>query len=714
MAAKDIEAGRAHVVLAIRNQLSAGLNAAFAEFQRFGSNVGTIGKTMAVGGAGIVGAFGSVASLIGGAAVAFAGAGSELADMSARTGIAASSLSALQYAAQQTGAEMSNVEAAVSKMQKGIGAAADGSKEAKGQLSDLGLRIEDLAKMTPEQQFSAIAGKLSTIKDPTMQAAAAMGVFGKSATAILPMINSDIGALIGEANALGLVMSDDDVAAADALGDSIDKLKSVFSGIVNAIGSAVAGPLTAFLELAVAAVSGVIGWVKANRGLVAAIAGVAVAGVAVGAVIFGIGTSLVVLGAVISGAVTVFGVIAGIISTFAGPILILVGAFIAAGVAAFVYRDALMQSFGAVVAWMQPVIDAFYRIFEAAGSAIDGIVTALSSGNIQLAGEIALGALKAMFWQAVTEIPGSGRLIASGFGQALLAGRWDLMAEIAISNVKLAIMKGWNSIANFWSGTLAGLGAMWDMAVYGIRTGWHKASTGIASAMLWVVGKIGDGIVGLQILFDALVTAAKIAAVFVKSFFSGSMKEGQAEAARLQQELQNRTANRVNKNEANKSGVQKNLFEDAARTQKKIDQDFAKNMIGRSTAEQDAVSKRRQSETDLEQRISGLNGQAKTAASDAGVTTAEDAAFKAKYELAALTDQARTDAESKGKDAGRIVQPAGESKGLPKVETRGTFSAAAATTFGNRSNAQEATARNTAMANKLLRVIADKKGPQFT
>ncbi len=49
-----------------------------------------------------------------------------------------------------------------------------------------------------------------------------------------------------------------------------------------------------------------------------------------------------------------------------------------------------------------------------------------------------------------------------------------------------------------------------------------------------------------------------------------------------------------------------------------------------------------------------------------------------------------------------------------EVESRRPFTAAAASALGGRSNAQEQTARNTAQANKILRVIADKRGIQWS
>ncbi len=76
-----------------------------------------------------------------------------------------------------------------------------------------------------------IAAAIAKIENPTMRNAAAMGIFGKSATEIVPMIRGDIKGLIGEAKSLGVVMSSADVDAAAKLGDAMDKLGAVVNGL---------------------------------------------------------------------------------------------------------------------------------------------------------------------------------------------------------------------------------------------------------------------------------------------------------------------------------------------------------------------------------------------------------------------------------------------------------------------------------------------------
>ncbi len=79
-----------------------------------------------------------------------------------------------------------------------------------------------------------------------------------------------------------------------------------------------------------------------------------------------------------------------------------------------------------------------------------GIVNALSTGDIQLAGAIALGALKSMFLQALAEIPYMGQLLSTGFVRRC-SKAMGFNAAIGIANVKLRILEGWNAVASIWS-----------------------------------------------------------------------------------------------------------------------------------------------------------------------------------------------------------------------------------------------------------------------
>lgn len=246
-------------------------------------------------GAGLMGIGTAIAAPILGAAQAFANLGSELADMSARTGVATEALSVLKFAAEQTGADMGSVETAVKKMQKAIFSAGQGSKEAADALAMVGLSAADLAGLSPDEQMGKIADGLMAIEDPGTRAAVAMAIFGKSGTAILPMLeggSAGMSRFAAEAKRLGLVMDADTAAKADALGDAIDKMKAAMMMAFIQIGSAVAPILTSVAEKLATVAAAVGTFIRENQSLVVTALKVATGFAAFGAAVFGIGAVL--------------------------------------------------------------------------------------------------------------------------------------------------------------------------------------------------------------------------------------------------------------------------------------------------------------------------------------------------------------------------------------------------------------------------------------
>lgn len=241
--------------------------------------------TMRTIGAGLMGAGAAIATPILAAAGAFASLGSELFDMSQRTGIAAESLSVLKYAAEQSGTDMASLETSVRKMQKTIDAAGSGSKEASDALARIGLSAADLAGMKPEDQMAAIADGLMAIQDPGERAAIAMAIFGKSGTAVLPMLaggSAGMRQFAAEAARLGLIMDSETAAKADALGDALDSLRqAMFMAFIN-VGSAVAPMLTSIAKY-LADVSAKVGqFIQNNQQLITTALKVAAGVVALG------------------------------------------------------------------------------------------------------------------------------------------------------------------------------------------------------------------------------------------------------------------------------------------------------------------------------------------------------------------------------------------------------------------------------------------------
>jgi len=133
-----IRAGRAYVELfADGRKLYAGLKQASLKLKAFGASVKEVGSTLMMIGGAALAPLAAVAKLYG-------SMGDQLSHMSARTGIAVEVLSALGFAAQQSGIEIDDLDTGVRKMQKTIVDAATGSQSAIDALGRLGLTVKDL------------------------------------------------------------------------------------------------------------------------------------------------------------------------------------------------------------------------------------------------------------------------------------------------------------------------------------------------------------------------------------------------------------------------------------------------------------------------------------------------------------------------------------------------------------------------------------------
>jgi hypothetical protein len=357
---QDIEAGRAFVSLYVNSSpLTKGLRAVSSHMQSFGTSIAKIGGMM-------MGAGGAVLTPLIGMAKGFADAGSAIADMSARTGVSAENLSALGYAAGMTGASMEDVEKAIRKMQQhGMGA----------------------------NQIGAVADKLAAMTDPAQRTAYAMEVFGKSGAALIPMLSGGSAGLEEfrkEAERLGVIMSSKDAAAADALGDAMDKVKATLKGVSNQIGAALAPAVTWLAETLATAATGLIQFVRHNRQIIVTVAAAAAGIAGLGTALVGVGGAVALAGVALSGIATLFGAILSPVGLVVGGIVAATAAFLTFSDTGRRVADTLRGDFG----------EAWQTIQDTVG----GIADALSAGDIGLGAEIAMTGLKAAFFAGTQSI----------------------------------------------------------------------------------------------------------------------------------------------------------------------------------------------------------------------------------------------------------------------------------------------------------------------
>ena len=422
--ASNIKAGQAYVEIATKQGLfDKGMAQVQASMARLKGVATTMGTGIAKGFNGAQGALSgfsksmlSVPAAIAGSvavtglvalAKGFADAGSAVDDMAQRTGMSAEAVSSLGYAAKLSGTDLGTLEKGVRKMQMGIADAAAGVPGAADKFSALGLSVDELQKMSPDEQFIAMADKLSLLQDPALKSAAAMEYFGKAGADLVPMLSEGgdgIRKLQRDAAELGQVMSGEDAAAAGKLGDVFDRLFGVIGGLQNRIGAALAPLMIDLGEKIISVITTVSDFISRNQELIMTIAKWTAVGAGLLAGLFALGGAAAVASvamtglAAIGGAIaTVFGMIVGLITAIVSPIgLVIVGVTAAAG--AFLYFSGVGgEMVGYLVAKFNELKSIVLPVFDA-------IKTALMSGQWQAAGQVAMTGLQLVFRVATRDL----------------------------------------------------------------------------------------------------------------------------------------------------------------------------------------------------------------------------------------------------------------------------------------------------------------------
>ena len=165
--------------------------------------------------------------------------GGSLVDAAGKTGLAADQFLILSTAAKDAGIE--DITGAVAKMQKSLVAATQSANgPAAKALRGLGLDAAMLKQQLPVAAMQLIGQRLAAIQNPAERAAAAMAIFGKSGTALLPMFK-DGGALTGAAATLGkqALLLRENAERFDAVSDRLGhvglKLQGFFVGVATAV-----------------------------------------------------------------------------------------------------------------------------------------------------------------------------------------------------------------------------------------------------------------------------------------------------------------------------------------------------------------------------------------------------------------------------------------------------------------------------------------------
>jgi len=388
-ASGGIRAGKAFVELGVKTAaLEKGLRSAGKKLNAFGGSIRNMGAKIAGLGVGMAAPFAAATKI-------FMSMGDALDKMSARVGASVPFLSKLSHAAAIGGTDLKAMETGIRRMQRTAMDATRGLSTATEVFGQLGISVKDSngELKSTEVLFMEAARALSQIENNTKKAALATMLFGRAGTSLLPMLeNGEAGllAVMQQAEDLGLVMSEEDAAAAAQLTDAFHNLWSSVKMGVFRIGSALAPTLQRVAERLVEVSSQVGEFLNKNRELIRTAFMVTLGVIAFGATLVGLGVGIQVAGFALTGLATGIGVVMAVLSAVLSPIALVTAAIVGAGAAFLKWTETGQQMQSKAMGIFSGIKDHSLLMFG-------GIKDALAGGEWKLAAKIAWTGIKQPF-----------------------------------------------------------------------------------------------------------------------------------------------------------------------------------------------------------------------------------------------------------------------------------------------------------------------------
>jgi hypothetical protein len=238
-----------------------------ADAGQFESDLGRAARIAEKRGQEIEKRFKQVGAVIGTAFVAAAGAltgltkqaidtADKFALMSQKVGVSVESLSTLTYAAQQSGVQVDQLQGGMVKLAKNASDAAMGVGTAVNGFDALGISVKnaDGSLKGTDKLLAEIATQFSKYEDGANKTALAVNLFGRAGAELIPLLNEGAGGiekLQERAKELGLQISGETAAHADAFNDLLDDMGALAKGVGNDIARELLPSLTQLAENAV-------------------------------------------------------------------------------------------------------------------------------------------------------------------------------------------------------------------------------------------------------------------------------------------------------------------------------------------------------------------------------------------------------------------------------------------------------------------------------
>ena len=288
----------------------------------------------------------------------FADTGEKIYNFSKATGVSAESASVMKMAADEMGLSLEAVGSAVKKMQVNL------EKIDDAKLQELGMNLDSIVELKPEEQFFKLGNAIASIQDPAQRTTAAIDYFGKAGTELIPLFNEGASSLEEfkkKAEEAGVMFDELSLNKAVALDNAFDNLSTSMNGAKQQIAIGLSPAIAELVDKHITpAIEKITEWVKKNPELTLKIIEITLAVTGLIAVLYPL--------------LTVVGLVTGALAFMAAnPIVVLLG--VLALLAAAIYL--LVTNWEAVHAWLETNFPTMTKIIDVGIGAAKSMINSM-------------------------------------------------------------------------------------------------------------------------------------------------------------------------------------------------------------------------------------------------------------------------------------------------------------------------------------------------
>lgn len=152
-----------------------------------------------------------------------------------------SSFQRLSYVAEQSGNSVGELTGALQRMNQALASPTRATQEA---LAGIGLSVDQLMRMNPEERFRAIAQAINSTGSEARATAAQMALFGRSSGQMLNLLQADFESLNAEFDKMGIAISARQAAMVSAYQDAKGRLGTLINGFKMQFTAQMAEPMS--------------------------------------------------------------------------------------------------------------------------------------------------------------------------------------------------------------------------------------------------------------------------------------------------------------------------------------------------------------------------------------------------------------------------------------------------------------------------------------